>query len=120
MGVGNLFSESHTMTDLHKAAESLLAELGTYFDAYPHMQKGHVIDAITALREALAKPVVPEWKPIETAPKNRVVLVHYKNSLGNGRTMRACYYTYETLESDNTKAAGPMRAGTKNPRHTNT
>lgn len=47
------------MTDLHKAAKDLIYELGVYFDAYPHMQKGYVVDAIAALREALAAPVVP-------------------------------------------------------------
>lgn len=40
------------------------------------------------------------WQPIETAPQNRIVLVHYTNDLGNGRTMRARYYPPETLESD--------------------
>ena len=40
------------------------------------------------------------WQPIETAPTGKIVLVHYKNSLGNGRTMRARYYLPETLESE--------------------
>ncbi len=43
---------------------------------------------------------VEDWQPIETAPKGKTVLVHYKNQLGNGRTMRGCYYPPETLESD--------------------
>ena len=43
---------------------------------------------------------VGDWQPIETAPKGKTVLVHYKNQLGNGRTMRGCYYPPETLESD--------------------
>jgi hypothetical protein len=43
-----------------------------------------------------------EWMPIETAPKGRIVLVYYKNRLGNGRTMRARYYQPETLDSDTT------------------
>ena len=44
------------------------------------------------------------WQPIETAPKGRIVLVHYKNRLGNGRTMRARYYPEDTLESDTTES----------------
>lgn len=44
------------------------------------------------------------WQPIETAPKGRIVLVHYKNRLGNGRTMRARYYLEDTLDSDTTES----------------
>ena len=50
-----------------------------------------------------APPVTAQgdgWLPIESAPRGRIVLVHYKNQLGNGRTMRACYYPPETLESE--------------------
>lgn len=64
--------------------------------------------AIEALRIALEQPQVeqkPEtWQPIETALKGRIVLVHYKNRLGNGRTMRARYYLEDTLESDTTES----------------
>lgn len=44
------------------------------------------------------------WRPIQSAPKGRIVLVFYKNKLGNGRTMRARYYLPETLESDSTES----------------
>lgn len=61
-----------------------------------------------ALRAALAEqPAEQEpvaWMPIATAPKGRIVLVYYKNSLGNGRTMRARYYLPETLDSDITES----------------
>lgn len=50
------------------------------------------------------EPETQGWQPIETAPKGRIVLVYYKNSLGNGRTMRARYYLPETLESDTTES----------------
>ena len=50
------------------------------------------------------EPEPVAWRPIETAPKGRIVLVHYKNQLGNGRTMRARYYLPETLESDTTES----------------
>jgi hypothetical protein len=32
------------------------------------------------------------WQPIETAPRNRVVLVAYKNCAGKWRRVRASYY----------------------------
>ena len=62
--------------------------------------------AIAALRERLAQPEQEPvaWMQIDTAPKGRIVLVHYKNSLGNGRTMRARYYLPETLDSDSTES----------------
>ena len=44
------------------------------------------------------------WQPISTAPELRIVLVYYKNTLGKGRTIRACYYPLETLESDTTES----------------
>ena len=43
------------MDKLRQAAVQMLEELEIYFDAYPHMQKGYVIDAITDLRTALAE-----------------------------------------------------------------
>ena len=41
-----------------------------------------------------------EWQPIETAPKNRKLIVGYRNRLGNWRSVMACYYLPDTLESD--------------------
>ena len=57
-----------------------------------------------AEQPAEQEPVAQRWQPIETAPKGRIVLVYYKNSLGNGRTMRARYYLPETLDSDTTES----------------
>jgi len=51
--------------------------------------------AITAYLEA-----GDDWQPIETAPEGRVVWVAYQNTLGNWRTVRACYYPPETLDSE--------------------
>jgi hypothetical protein len=45
-----------------------------------------------------------QWQPIETAPKGKIVLVHYKNCLGNGRTVRAKFYLRVTLESDDSES----------------
>ena len=39
-----------------------------------------------------------EWQPIETAPQMRKIIVHYRNALGKGRTVMACYYTDKALE----------------------
>lgn len=39
-----------------------------------------------------------EWQPIETASKNRTLLLGYKNSLGKWRTTRGCWFTKELLE----------------------
>lgn len=44
------------------------------------------------------------WQPIETAPKNRKLIVGYRNRLGNWRTVMACYYLPETLESDSSES----------------
>jgi hypothetical protein len=38
------------------------------------------------------------WQPIETAPKMRKIIVHYRNALGKGRTVMACYYLANALE----------------------
>mgnify|MGYP001565292617 FL=1 len=57
-------------------------------------------DLLARIADALSEKDEGGWLPIETAPKGKTVLVHYKNQLGNGRTMRACYYIPETLESD--------------------
>lgn len=48
---------------------------------------------LNAIDQLLAERAAHEWRPIETAPKNQKVLVFYRNSLGNGRTVTACYHT---------------------------
>lgn len=50
--------------------------------------------ALAALRQPVA------WQPIETAPKNRKLIVGYHNKLGNWRTVIGRYYETGTLESD--------------------
>lgn len=40
------------------------------------------------------------WEPIATAPKNRKVLVHYLNPLGNSRIVMACCYGEKCLPMD--------------------
>jgi hypothetical protein len=41
---------------------------------------------------------VSGWQPIETAPHMRKIIVHYRNELGRGRTVMACYYERNSLE----------------------
>ena len=98
------------MTDkLRQAAQQMLEAVADLTILTPReWQAVHGLK-INALRAALAEqpaeqePVAQRWQPIETAPKGRIVLVYYKNALGNGRTMRARYYLHETLESDTTE-----------------
>ncbi len=45
-----------------------------------------------------------EWRPIETAPKGRKLIVGYRNCMGNWRTVMACYYPPDTLDSEDTKS----------------
>lgn len=40
-----------------------------------------------------------QWQPIETAPKNTVILVFYKNSCDKGRIVIARYITKYTEEN---------------------
>lgn len=40
-----------------------------------------------------------EWQPIDTAPKDKKVLVAYKNSHGKWRRVLARYYSPGTLEA---------------------
>lgn len=39
-----------------------------------------------------------EWQPIKTAPANTPVIVHYKNALGNSRTVKAEFVPRFTRE----------------------
>ena len=38
------------------------------------------------------------WQPIATAPKMRKLIVFYRNALGKGRCVMACYYQAHSLE----------------------
>jgi hypothetical protein len=49
---------------------------------------------------APAPPSVETWRPINTAPKNRKLIVGYLNPLRKWRTILASYHTEGTLESD--------------------
>jgi hypothetical protein len=40
------------------------------------------------------------WRPIETAPKGRKLIVGYYNRLGNWRSVMGCYYLPGTLDQD--------------------
>lgn len=94
------------ITVSRESIENVLDAMKSYATQYPHMQKGYLLDAMEVLEAVLENSHSSQdsWRPIETAPKGRIVLVHYKNRLGNGRTMRARYYLPETLDSDSTES----------------
>jgi hypothetical protein len=65
------------------------------------------IQALAALRRVSPAAVEPHavrqeptWQPIETAPQMRKIVVFYRNALGKGRTVLACYYRENALEMD--------------------
>ena len=41
-----------------------------------------------------------EWQTIETCPSRQMVLVHYKNSLGKSRIIKASFYPRWTVEAN--------------------
>ena len=59
------------MTDIYKAAQQALEALEDHAKQYPHMQKGYTVDAITALRTALAEQPA-EQEPVQDEC-NRVI-----------------------------------------------
>jgi hypothetical protein len=59
------------------------------------LERGERITALTAEVEALR-----QWRPIDTAPKGKKIIVGYRNRLGNWRSVIGRYYTPETLISD--------------------
>jgi hypothetical protein len=89
-----------TMTDLHAQIMNIPCKPYDGTDAYTHYCRGHR-DARHAAAELAsealrtAAPAVQQdgWMPIESAPKNRKVLVAYRNSLGKWRRVMACHYT---------------------------
>jgi hypothetical protein len=58
---------------------------------------------LTAILNAVAlsrlQPFEPgTWRPIESAPKMRKIIVSYENELGKRRCVMACYYKAHSLE----------------------
>ena len=47
---------------------------------------------------AADQPNGATWQPIETAPKQRKIIVHYLNEAEKHRTVMACYYGEKSLE----------------------
>ena len=41
-----------------------------------------------------------EWKPIETAPKSKTLLLGFKNEAGKWRTTRGCYFSKDWIEDN--------------------
>lgn len=40
-----------------------------------------------------------EWKTIDTAPRNRTLLLGYKNRLGKWRSTRGCWFSKYEIEN---------------------
>lgn len=47
-----------------------------------------------------------EWQTIDSAPKNKAILIFYKNCMGNGRTIKAIYFPKFTSECADDYATG--------------
>ena len=82
-------------------------------DKHPEYVRGYeaAMDAVCKAQpapiptsERLPTEAAFEWQPIESAPKGRIVLVHYYNVLGKSRTVRAAYYLADSLESEDTES----------------
>lgn len=59
-------------------------------------------EAKIAYRALVAAGVIPQWREIESAPKDGTcVLIFYRNSIGKNRIIRASYTQKFTEESDN-------------------
>ena len=53
------------MTTLREAAQQALEALEDHAKQYPHMQKGYTVDAITALRAALAEDAMQRLTDVQ-------------------------------------------------------
>jgi hypothetical protein len=53
-----------------------------------------LLDALASAQAAAPSP----WQPIATAPKMLKIIVFYRNTLGKGRCVMACYYKERSLE----------------------
>ena len=92
------------MTDQErKVMEMVLEAMELHVEMYPQMDKGYMVDAREALRQALAQP---EQKPVawrkvtDKLPKSGViVLACYKNRLGKLRCIRAHWVAAKTVET---------------------
>ena len=59
-----------------------------------------------------------EWRPIETAPTNLPVLVHYKNPLGKSRVVKAQLIPRFSMESSPDTELGVDEYDEENDRYT--
>lgn len=58
-------------------------------------------DCVSYARAVIAADrALREWQPIITAPHSKRVLIHYKNSLGNSRIIKAKFVPRYTVESE--------------------
>jgi hypothetical protein len=74
--------EEHGHWDIEQIRELLFARDG-------------LLDRIAALEAQLAER---EWRPIETAPKNKVILISLRRKHGSRVVLRACWYGENELD----------------------
>ena len=79
------------MTTLREAAQQALEALEDHAKQYPHMQKGYTVDAITALRTALAEQA--EQEPVEIEMPE-----YHSHGMGCGLEDRGITDRYQAME----------------------
>ena len=95
-----LEAENERLRGLLGEAADDIEHWGGYASEY-FKDKWHLDDDIKKYREAAGAAVQPNgatWQPIETAPKQRKIIVHYLNEAEKHRTVMACYYGEKSLE----------------------
>ncbi len=84
-----------TLTDALRALEEY-AMAGVTLGTDDSKRLHATVDRIAPI----AARKVPEWQPIETAPKGNAVLIYYANEVGIGRIVKAIYVERFTEEAD--------------------
>lgn len=103
----------------------MVTKLADYIEAADKARGGEAVACRPSLRKALEKIVdhgegepvwidpedaerllaphpadgVDKWQPIETVPHGQAVLIHYKNTCGRDRVIKACYFRKFTHEA---------------------
>lgn len=91
-------------------ASTALASMKREVEKLPGLADGYgKLDAEYAIAERRAEAAEAriqeleterQWQPIETAPKNKKLLVAYQNRLGNWRIVTGCYHTQLAWSDD--------------------
>lgn len=98
-----LQSQAQQPTDLSKQLREYAADSGYSHNDYADTMLAGASEiercaAILTASQAQQEPV-SQWQPIATAPKNKKIIVRYKNALGKDRTVFAKYLDKFTEEA---------------------